>query len=141
VQLVTEPVERQVLVLRASRSGDRGEVRGSGAGEMPRTQAAGRHLDAQQLTRQRARIREHAGHAAYMFSDLKAELGPRLRPISIVHASPESLEDEAADFTLKVLRRESEIVRWWVNSEREGFLRSVSTSLDTADASSSVRAR
>jgi hypothetical protein len=73
-------------------------------------------------TRFRARIREHAGHAAYMFADLRREYQDDLRPISVVHGSGDTLQDEAAEFTLTVLRNESQVVRWWVEDERERFL-------------------
>lgn len=73
-------------------------------------------------TRQRSRIREHAGHAAYMFSDLRRELKDQMHAISIVYGTEDTLDDEAAAFTLNVLANESEVIHWWKENERGSFL-------------------
>jgi hypothetical protein len=70
---------------------------------------------------QKKRARDHAGWAAYMFSDIRA-VRLKTHPIAIVRITETDTVDEEVETGLALLRYEGEVVNWLNPTERKVFL-------------------
>lgn len=76
----------------------------------------------------KARSKDHAGLAAYMFSNLRASR-PTVEPISIVKYTEAEMENVDVKYALSLLNNESNVVNWHSQEQRAAFL---SSRVDTA---------
>lgn len=71
---------------------------------------------------QKTRSRDHAGYAAYMYNDIRQE-GKNIEPISIIRLAEEDQENEEVAVGLQILQKDSQVVNWLIDDQRQSFLK------------------
>jgi hypothetical protein len=73
------------------------------------------------LVNKRVALRDHAGWAAFIFGDIKAQ-NPSAEPISIARITSASENDKNVKYAIELLQSQSRLINWLSDDDRTAFI-------------------
>ena len=73
------------------------------------------------VVNRRVALRDHAGWAAFIFGDIKAQT-PTAEPISIARITAESEKDKNVKYAIDLLQSQSQLINWLSDADRTKFI-------------------